>query len=517
MAARVWKRALDLVGSSFGLILASPLLLFCCLAILTSMGRPVFFRQQRPGLRGQPFTFYKFRTMTEGRDLNGHLLPDEKRITRLGALLRRTTLDELPSLWNVLRGDISLVGPRPLLMRYLERYSFEQSRRHETKPGLTGWAVVNGRNRLSWDDKFKLDVWYVDNQSLWLDLKIIIMTIGLVIRRKDVNAKGHATMPEFGIRDIGRGLRVLVLSAGRRVALVRLFKEAVGERGHVFVTDFDRLSPAAHFADARFDIGPFSGPQYGPKLLELVAREKIDLVVPTIDPDLPLLAELRSQLEALGCKALISSPEVIRIGNDKWETFKLFRQSGVPTIPSWLPGESGLPPKLFVKPRNGSASKDCYPATVDELPNLLSVVPNPIIQKRMEGAEITVDAFISSHGEIAHFVPRLRLKTLGGESIQGRTISDESVNVVVRQGLAALAIIGARGPITLQAFLEPEGPLLSEVNARFGGGYPLTQAAGGKYVDWVVEETLGFKPKIDPAYVVGLEMSRYLEELFIGP
>ena len=172
-------------------------MLLIALAIRITMGSPVIFRQVRPGLHGRPFVIYKFRTMLDLRDEKGNLLPDEKRLTRLGKFLRRFSLDELPELWNVVKGDMSLVGPRPLLMEYLPLYTPEQARRHEVKPGLTGWAQINGRNALSWEEKFKLDVWYVDNLSFWLDMKIIFLTIWKVLKGEGISAPGHATMPKF--------------------------------------------------------------------------------------------------------------------------------------------------------------------------------------------------------------------------------------------------------------------------------------------------------------------------------
>ena len=170
------KRILDLFFAVAALITLSPLLAVLAVVVWLKLGSPVLFRQQRPGLNGKPFTIYKFRTMSDARDNYGHLLPDSERLTLLGRFLRSISLDELPELFNVIKGDMSIVGPRPLLMQYLERYNPEQARRHEVKPGLTGWAQVNGRNAINWEDKFKLDVWYVDHQSLSLDLKIIALT-----------------------------------------------------------------------------------------------------------------------------------------------------------------------------------------------------------------------------------------------------------------------------------------------------------------------------------------------------
>ena len=191
------KRLFDLVFSAVGLLtLALPLLLLVWL-IRRKLGSPVFFRHVRPGLLGKSFKMVKFRTMTDERGADGFLLPDAQRLTSFGRFLRSTSLDELPELWNVLKGDMSLVGPRPLLMGYLPLYTPEQARRHEVRPGITGWAQVNGRNALSWEDKFKLDVWYVDHRSLWLDVKILILTVLKVLVREGINAQDDVTMPVF--------------------------------------------------------------------------------------------------------------------------------------------------------------------------------------------------------------------------------------------------------------------------------------------------------------------------------
>lgn len=183
--------------AGLGLLVLGPVMLLVAVLVRLGIGSEVLFRQRRPGLHGVPFTLLKFRTMTDARDARGRLLPDADRLTPLGRFIRSTSLDELPELVNVLRGDMSLVGPRPLLTEYLERYSSEQMRRHEVKPGITGWAQVNGRNALSWQRKFALDVWYVDNRSLWLDLKILALTLGTIVRREGINEPGEATARQF--------------------------------------------------------------------------------------------------------------------------------------------------------------------------------------------------------------------------------------------------------------------------------------------------------------------------------
>lgn len=191
------KRWFDILASSFGLLLLSPVIAIVAWQIRRKLGSPVLFRQVRPGLHGKPFEMIKFRTMRDAVDANGNPLPDSERMTPFGSFLRASSLDELPELWNVLKGDMSLVGPRPLLMEYLSLYSPEQYRRHEVRPGVSGWAQVNGRNALSWEDKFKLDVWYVDNRSFWLDLKIIFLTLKKVVVREGISAEGEATMSKF--------------------------------------------------------------------------------------------------------------------------------------------------------------------------------------------------------------------------------------------------------------------------------------------------------------------------------
>ena len=193
----VSKRIFDLILTSLGLILLSPFALLTALSVRIFLGRPIFFRQRRPGYKGQPFFIYKFRTMTSASDSAGNLLPDSQRLTRLGRFLRALSLDELPELFNILCGEMSLVGPRPLLMEYLERYSPEQMRRHDTYPGLTGWAQINGRNAITWQDKFALDVWYVDHWSFWLDIKIILLTLWKVIKREGISQPGQATTEYF--------------------------------------------------------------------------------------------------------------------------------------------------------------------------------------------------------------------------------------------------------------------------------------------------------------------------------
>jgi lipopolysaccharide/colanic/teichoic acid biosynthesis glycosyltransferase len=191
------KRLFDFTSASLGLLVLAPVIAVVAVLIRFKLGSPILFTQDRPGLNGKVFKMMKFRSMLDAKDKQGNLLPDEHRMTKFGAFLRSTSLDELPGLFNVLKGDMSLVGPRPLLVQYLPLYSAEQARRHNVRPGITGWAQVNGRNAISWDDKFKLDVWYVDNQSFWLDINILLLTVKKVFVREGISADGHVTIEPF--------------------------------------------------------------------------------------------------------------------------------------------------------------------------------------------------------------------------------------------------------------------------------------------------------------------------------
>ena len=191
------KRWMDIAGALCGLLVLGPVILLLAMLVRVKLGSPVLFRQVRPGMDGRAFQMAKFRTMTDARDANGDLLPDADRLTGFGQFLRSSSLDELPELWNVLKGEMSLVGPRPLLMEYLPLYSERQARRHEVRPGITGWAQINGRNALSWDEKFELDVWYVENRTLWLDIKILFLTVWKVVKRDGISQEGEVTMSKF--------------------------------------------------------------------------------------------------------------------------------------------------------------------------------------------------------------------------------------------------------------------------------------------------------------------------------
>ena len=314
-------------------------------------------------------------------------------------------------------------------------------------------------------------------------------------------------------------MNVLVTSAGRRTSLVQAFvKVAEAAGGEVIAGDLSSLAPALYLAHKGVPLPRVDSADYIPCLLSLAQEHEIKLIVPTIDTELAALAKNAGAFREVGAAALISEPAFINICGDKWLTYEAFAEKGVDTARSWLPDSYNadeLPEHLFVKPRDGSASRDIYSVPTGELESYLPRVPNAIIQEELSGHEITIDALLDLSGKPLHYVPRRRIRTLAGESIQGITLPDDDLRDWLIQVLHVISDLGARGAVTLQAFLSERGPVLTEVNPRFGGGFPLAYAAGGKYPDWLMAmlqgETL---PERFGEYQVGLYMTRYNTEYF---
>ncbi len=314
-------------------------------------------------------------------------------------------------------------------------------------------------------------------------------------------------------------MNVLITSAGRRVSLVQAFARAARARGGlVLAGDASGLAPALYLADRAFQLPSVGAEGYVPHLLALVREHDIGLIVPTIDPELAVLAANVQAFADLGCTALVSGLTFVELSGDKWLTHEAFAARGVAVPRSWKADEvagAELPSKLFIKPRNGSASRDTHHASPETLAGILARVPNAIVQEELEGPEITIDALLDLQGTLLHYVPRVRIRTLAGESIQGVTISDEDLKDWLGGLLKVAAELGASGPITLQAFLTARGPVLIEVNPRFGGGFPLAYAAGGHYPEWLLALLHGerVEPRVGK-YQKGLYMTRYNVEYF---
>jgi carbamoyl-phosphate synthase large subunit len=315
-------------------------------------------------------------------------------------------------------------------------------------------------------------------------------------------------------------MNVLLTSAGRRTSLLQCFQNCVHERGgQVWAGDLDALAPTLQIADDTVVLPPVGETSYIPALLDLVQAHDIDLVVPLIDPGLQPLAAAREAFADTGCHALVSRPPLLDVVLDKWATVQHFSERGIRTPESWLPESSGpdaWPDPAFVKPRRGSASQSARCVDHDHVPHVLESTDEPIVQEVVEAPEITVDALFDFDGTLLHYVPRRRVRTMAGESIQGRTLPDAEVASWLRPVLREAGRLGAQGPITLQAFLTTPEPTLSEINARFGGGFPLAHAAGGHYPRWIMRMRAGESVAPDlGAYEANLCMTRAYTEWFV--
>ena len=527
-----FKRFYDLVLSLLAILLCTPLLIVLTVTGAIAMKGNPFFVQKRPGRRkklskkacekrGVPYGAYgeekiikllKFRTMTNAKDEDGNLLPDEKRLNGYGKFLRSTSFDELPSLFNILIGELSIVGPRPLLVRYLPLYSDEQRHRHDVRPGLTGLAQVNGRNAIAWEDKFRYDVRYVRKITLWRDTAILCKTVGKVFRRSGIHQDGQATMEEF---TGNKESNVLILSAGRRVELVNCFKSArdrLGIKGKVFAADMNDTAPALCFADGKFILPRVDAVDYIESLIENCKANRISLVVPTIDTELPILAANKAKIEsATGSKLLISDYESVTTCCDKNLTADFFRKHGF-GLPKVITKEAieahdyAFP--LFVKPENGSSSINAFRVNnQEELEFFLGYVPRPIVQECVRGTEYTVDCFSDFDANVISIVPRIRIATRGGEVLKGKIDKNPAL---IRDVKALIRAFGFIGQITVQCFLCDDGRIkYIEINPRFGGGAPMSISAGADSCEKLYRLLRGEKLAYDESYEDGVVFSRF--------
>jgi len=318
-------------------------------------------------------------------------------------------------------------------------------------------------------------------------------------------------------------VNILITSAGRRTSLMLAFQKAARPLGlKVFAADLDPLAPACLLADAAFPVPRVTDPGYGPALLHLCRQWGVGLIVPTIDPELPILARQTAAFAAEGIVPLLSSPGFIDLCRDKWRLVQVLRAQAIDVPASWLPAELPetaaltLPERLFLKPRDGSASLNTYPCHREQLARTLRMVPNALVQECLAGPEITVDALLDFQGRPIHYVPRERIRTQGGESTQGVTLDLPDLDRWIERVLAVCSPLGARGPITIQGFLTGRGPVLTEINPRFGGGFPLALAAGADYPAWILA-LLGGQPVPSRLgqYRRGLFMTRHFTEIFL--
>lgn len=342
------KRFLDIILAAICICISSPLLLLTALLVRIKLGSPIIFKQDRPGYQNKIFTLYKFRTMTDAKDEDGNLLPDEVRLTSFGKFLRSTSLDELPEFFNILFGHMSFIGPRPLLTKYVDLYSHRQSRRHSVLPGLTGLAQISGRNALSWEEKFEFDLEYVENISFWMDVKIFFTTIIKVFQRSDINSADSVTMEVFsGTKkqrfryDRDRICKVLFTRAGDKVELIQTFLYAAGNLGirpRIYGADTSLDEPALLICHEKRQICAPTDPGYGEELLAICRKDKIQLVIPTSEEE-SVLSEYKSRFEKAGICLLMSDLKVTDICKNAEKTRWLLGQCGLNTLPEQEPDQ----------------------------------------------------------------------------------------------------------------------------------------------------------------------------------
>jgi carbamoyl-phosphate synthase large subunit len=510
------KRFFDVLAAAAVLLIFAPVLTALALIVRLAVGAPILFKQQRPGLRGKPFMIYKFRTMSDARDAAGVFLPDSERLGRFGRFLRSTSLDELPELINVLRGEMSLVGPRPLLMEYLPRYSAEQMRRHDVLPGITGLAQINGRNAASWPRKFESDVWYVDHWSMWLDLKIIAVTVWKVLKRDGINqSDGVTSEPFMGDVDLtqsGKGLgsrnngaratNVLLTCAGRRGFAIRAFKQALNNCGRVLACDATAEAPALQVADKAFVVPSVGADNYVDVVLTICREQRVRLLIPALEPELPLLAAHRARFLEIGTLPLVSSPEIVATCYDKLETAKFLQRCDLTVPRTYLElgaaryalsrGEIFFP--LVVKPRWGVGSIGLAIAEDDQeldfafkttekqiacsfFAQVSAAAPKEcvLIQERLSGEEYGLDIVNDLNGRHVCTFAKRKLKMRAGQTDRAITVNDEKLE---KLGQLIGEQLGHVGILDCDLFASDQGYRVIDLNPRIGGGYPFSHVAG---------------------------------------
>jgi carbamoyl-phosphate synthase large subunit len=515
----VAKRLFDLLLAAAALLVLAPLLAALALVVRVAIGAPILFKQIRPGLHGRPFTIYKFRTMSNARNTAGDLLPDAERLGWFGKFLRSTSLDELPELINVLRGEMSIVGPRPLLMEYLPRYSAEQMRRHDVLPGITGFAQINGRNAASWPRKFELDVWYVDHRSMWLDLKIIATTTWKVLKRDGINQSdrvssepfmGNADAAQSGTRERtvpsmnngARVMNVLFTCAGRRTFAIRAFQQALNNCGRVFACDASPDAPALQIADKGFVVPPADADNYLDMLLTICREQRVRLLIPAVEPELPLLAAHRARFLEIGTLPLVSSPEIIAICYDKLETATFLEGCGLAAPRTYVRldaarealsrGELSFP--LVVKPRWGVSSIGLAFAEDDQELDLAFKMAEKqiahsflaqasaaasrscvLIQERLSGEEYGLDIVNDLRGRHVCTFAKRKLRMRAGQTDRAVTVKDATLEEL---GRLIGEKLGHTGILDCDLFVSGRGCHVIDLNPRMGGGYPFSHVAG---------------------------------------
>ena len=451
------KRFLDVIFSAILLGVTSPVLLVTAVLVKIKLGGPVLFAQERTGYKNRLFVMYKFRSMTMEKDADGNLLPDEQRLTKFGKMLRATSLDELPGILNILKGDMSFVGPRPLLPQYVDLYSPRQIKRHNVKPGLTGLAQANGRNALQWEEKFEFDLEYADSISFLLDFRILVKTALKVVKKEDINASDAVTAEAFrGTRRQRFGnkhkrvLRILFTSPGNKVELIQTFLYAADNLGiqlETYGADVSLALPAMFTVKNARRVHVPKEPGYAAQILDICRRDKIDLVVPLSEDD-RILTGYHGHFQIQGTRLLMSSKEVVDMCMDKRRVIDYFASCNLHTtrpVDNFMDYEGGYPAAIELK----DEEKGIYSYKVHnekELQYYIMRFEKYLIRPFVEGTEYEVDVFCDFEGKPIYITPKKKERIHDNEVSRFRVVQDEMMILEVR---SILEVLKPCGPLSI--------------------------------------------------------------------
>lgn len=485
------KRCLDIIFALCLIIVASPLLFIVAILVRTKLGTPIIFRQERPGFDNKVFTLYKFRTMTDAVDADGNLLPDAQRLTKFGQMLRATSMDELPEFFNILFGHMSFVGPRPLLKNYVKLYNPRQMRRHEVLPGLTGLAQVNGRNAISWEEKFEFDIEYVENISLLLDLKIVFLTVLKVLSRAGISAYESVTMESFqGTRRRRfskyrnrKELRILFSGIGDRVELVEAFLYAAGKldaRIHLVGCDSTLEAPALYKCHQNFQTPKAGDEGYVTKLLSICKKEKIELLIPSTEKEIFILSQRKDEFAAVGTRLLVSNEEYVGFCSNKKWTAAFFEECGVnypKPVHNLEEYAQGYPCLLEILDEDGNIIQTRKVEQQKDLYYIAEKYKHISVRPFLEGKIYEIDVFCDFQGEPIYITPRAKEDIEGREISRYRVVRDENIGNEVQKIIKMFRPVG---PMTIKMLRqETTGEnFYLRLEPRFDDNVPVSIKAG---------------------------------------
>lgn len=504
MYQRYVKRILDIIFSLLLIIICSPIYLVVGILVRVKLGSPVIFKQERPGYRGRIFMLYKFRTMTDEKDSSGNLLPDGERLTKFGKFLRSSSLDEIPEFFNILFGHMSFIGPRPLLERYINLYSARQRRRHEVLPGLTGWAQVNGRNAISWEEKFEYDLEYVENISFLMDLKIFFLTLVKVLARVGISAYTSATVEVFQGTKRQRGsftsqrkrINILFSSVGKRVELIQTFLYAADNLGvglQIYGSSSTETDPGLLYCHKVLKTSELDNPEYIREILSLCKKEKIDMVIPFQERELLLFSHYHQEFDKIGTKVLVSREEIVNLCSNKKWTRKFFGSCKVrytEAVDNLEHYDSGYPCLVEVLDENDNIQQTMLAHSQDDVRYCTSKCSNYLLRPYVEGKVYVIDTFCDMDGNPVYITPRAMEEANNNEVSKFRVVHDQEM---IEETKRILEAFKPCGPLTIKLTKQEKTGVnyYIRLEPRFDEAAPVTIRAGADTPRAVIDLLLG--------------------------